>query len=959
MHADQLAAGEELPRPLGYNRPTSQQAFFKSDAMPQRARLFRGLAHATACLLAVLTLGDVAASAGEPRVVRSGDGYVKLERDCWTFGTDAVERVLVLRDGRLLLERLEDRRSGRQLVSPDRPLAYWEGPRWRLEDATARVLAQGEIQFDVKLACETHRLTKTHVVYPGTSLVREWSTIENTGTAALPLADPPILEATARLGESIESLDFHWMTGAHNEPGCWTMKTESLEPAGTRQFDSYDPFPPRGGPSPNDERRGSESYAPWYALMDRTTGHGLVIGWDFMGHWRSRFEADADGRVRARLEVAGYRRELPPGETVTTPKAFVALFRDDLDNAGNEVLDWQYQYLWDYTREGWFPAIPMLVNWHKGTNWGKPDVPWWGSDDPDIDSQFSKIFRAADLLRYVGGDLYHRDWGWWDRAGDWNGPDFGRSGRYLRKYGIGQIIYAFLYTVHPQATVARQHPEWLIGQTLDMSNPAVVRHIQSQLDDFHSRWGDFAWRNDSTPTAPRGDDDTGLLAQEQNFRTIIQTFLDKYPRSSFQGVNGGGNEAGYDYVRLSGMFQFSDGGALGLRRNYDAARLLPPDKCMDNGDAWRAERFDKASWRGLLSMAIVVTGDTWDKQQLEGMRELFDLYHYLAAQGVVGRWVKVYRPGVEGDEPAFYFQRLSRDRRRGLIVPARAAPAKVTLRPKGLLLDERYLVTFHESAEEMSRSGRELMEQGITIDAMPAGELVYLNLPLHPGSTRDKQPPSSPTSAVRQRAENMGYPGVELSWKPATDDNWVSYYEIVRDGQAIDKVAKGTFYFDHSAGADMAARYEIVAVDGAGNRSAPAAVAGMAGTLAGVFDDSDPGVVYRGAWRSESNLQPAHAETIRSSDEKGASVEIAFEGSRVLWFSKLGDDCGEALVSIDGGPPERVDTYCSDDVWGVCVFQKDLPPGKHVITITVAGDRHRRSQGTRVYVDGLRAEIRE
>ena len=34
----------------------------------------------------------------------------------------------------------------------------------------------------------------------------------------------------------------------------------------------------------------------------------------------------------------------------------MALFRDDLDNAGNELLDWQYRYLWDYTREGWFPG---------------------------------------------------------------------------------------------------------------------------------------------------------------------------------------------------------------------------------------------------------------------------------------------------------------------------------------------------------------------------------------------------------------------------------------------------------------------------------------------------------------------------------------------------------------------------------------------------------------------------
>ena len=65
----------------------------------------------------------------------------------------------------------------------------------------------------------------------------------------------------------------------------------------------------------------------------------------------------------------------------------------------------------------------------------------------------------------------------------------------------------------------------------------------------------------------------------------------------------------------------------------------------------------------------------------------------------------------------------------------------------------------------------------------------------------------------------MGYPGVELSWKPGSDNNWVSYYELFRDGVALDKVAKGAFYFNHSAGADLAANYEVRTVDGAGNVS--------------------------------------------------------------------------------------------------------------------------------------------
>ena len=342
---------------------------------------------------------------------------------------------------------------------------------------------------------------------------------------------------------------------------------------------------------------------------------------------------------------------------------------------------------------------------------------------------------------------------------------------------------------------------------------------------------------------------------------------------------------------------------------------------------------------------------------MEGLRELFDIYHYLAAQGVVGRWVKVYRPRLEGDDPTMFFERLSGDRRRGLIIPKRPATRGVKIYPKGLIEDAPYSITFQESAREATFTGAELMKHGLTIDRMLPGELIYLNLPLHPGSTRDRQPPTAPRNVSKRRAENMGYPGVEVQWSPGTDDNWISYYEIVRDGRPIDRLARGTFYFDHSAGADLAAGYQIRTVDGAGNASPPAEAAGETARRSIVFDDQDPVIHYRGAWERQTGLQPAHAETISVSGDRGAELALTFEGKRIRWFSKLGDNCGRAEVKIDDGPAQLVDTYCSDDVWDVCVFGKELPAsGKHTLRITVRGDHNPRSTGNQVHIDGLRAE---
>ncbi len=711
-----------------------------------------------------------------------------------------------------------------------------------------------------------------------------------------------------------------------------------------------------GGSAGYGFRPGSSTYAPWYGLFSQDTREGLFIGWDYFGHWTSQFSAGADGAVTAELKVAGHKQTLAPGESVTTPKALVGLFREDLDNAGNECLDWQYRYLWDYTRAGWFPAIRMLGYWYNGTGWGQTGVGWTGGQ-PDFQSTFRKVFRVADLMRYVGADVYHRDWGWWDRAGDWNGPDFRTTIQYLGKSGMGQLIYAFLYTVDGGSKVAREHPDWVLGGTLDMSRPEVVQFMKGQLDGFVERWGDFEWRNDSFFTAARNGDDTPMLGQDQGFRKVIHDFLDRHPRSAFQAVNGGGNYGGYDYTRYASSFSFSDG-AVGPLRNYHAALLFPPDKTSDIPDIWNPNEYNKATWRGLLCINFDMTGDTWDPAKLEGVRELVDIYHYLESQGVVGRWVHVYRPLVTGDDPTLYFQRLSRDGRRGIVIPKKPAPGPVTIKPKGLKAAETYLVSFHESASSESRTGADLMARGVRLEKMPPGELIYLNLPLHPGSKLDTEPPSPPSQATQSKQENMGYPGVELSWKAGSDNNWVSYYEVFRDGIALDKVAKGTFYFDHSAGADLAARYELRTVDGAGNTSAKATAAGSAGPTATVMDDAAAGgFSFSGRWEHPNNLLLAHAHTIAIASQKGAAAQLDFQGRSILVFSKLGANCGKTAIRIDDAPPEVVDTYSADDIWGVCVYRQKLTTtGPHHLRLEVLDEHNPRAKGGVVHLDGVRIE---
>ena len=1085
---------------------------------PRLARIAR--------LWLVCLLAAVGAQASEP----SPGAYIQRDGTTWTLGTGAVERVVALEDGKLLLKQFKDKVSGQDLAAGGSEFAFSLGTSenritgasggWTLVNAVESKGTQGELQLALSVSRNGIEVTKNYVLYPESSIVREWVTVKNTGPESVCLINPAFLTMNLPAGDAA-ALDFHWMTGGENQPGSWDLRTETLSVDKARRFDSYEPFQvdlskttfPGDGVNamilrndaqlwpasgwkysanatviepfdltidvaagdklfflvsmnagigydttafdpliayedgeahqasdefsgeqgkngwryqyiedgkavdlvyyalPNQWRKatdnatgtpfigpdnqhpdvgqnaarvwtapkpgkvhitgsicntgngqglggygfrpGTSTYAPWYALFNRDTHQGCFVGWDYFGHWTSSFALNAQGQAAAELDVAGCKTTLAPGQSITTPKSFVGLFRDDLDNAGNTCLDWQYRYLWDYTREGWFPAIRMLGYWMKGTGWGQPGVAWTGGN-PDLASAFRKVFRVADLMRCTGADVYHRDWGWWDRAGDWNGPDFRTTIGYLRKHGMGQLIYAFLYTVDLESKVAKEHPEWLLGNTLDMSKPEVVAFMKGQLDAFVERWGDFEWRNDSFFTAPHDGDDTAMLGQDEGLRQVIRGFLDKHPNCAFQAVNGGGNYGGYDYVRYASTFSFSDG-AVGILRNYYASLLFPPDKTSDIPDVWNPDQYDKATWRGLLCINFDMTGDTWDPAKLEGLRELIGLYHYLQSQGVVGRWVHIYRPVIEGDDPTMYLQRLSRDGQRGIIIPKRPAPGPVTIKAKGLLPEGKYLVSFHESTVSETRSGAELMANGIRIEHMPAGELIYLNLPLHPGSKLDTEAPKSPGHATKRASENMGYPGVEIAWEPGADNNWIACYEVLRDGLLLDKTAKGTFCFDHSAGADPAAKYEIRTVDGAGNGSAAVTAEGPASKRATISDDAPGGTIsFSGNWEHKTGLEPAHAGTLSAAKEKGAAAELTLDGTKVLVFSKLGPDCGKAAIRIDDGVPETIDTYSADDIWGACVFQKELPAGKHTLRIEVLGEHSERAKDTVFNLDGVR-----
>jgi len=953
------------------------------------------------CALALSSVMALGTSQPQGEVLgRSGDAYVRQAGLRWFFGTRKVGKEVRFERDHLSLVAFQDPSTRHEYIQGppsetfrfdvDGQVVTSESQPWILEGTETQILSQGELLLKMVVRDRNLEVTKNYVIYPEESIIQEWASIKNISGRDITLSDPYFLQVHI-LQKQLSQLDFSYMTGGMCFWGSWILKTQPLTPAYARNFDASDaPECLPGQPCPQGWSMGNSIYAPIYVFFDRGERSGVFAGWDYLGRWASYIGNYNGGPVNVSLKVAGYKKSLAPGSSEETPMAFTGVFKGDLDEMGNQLLDYQYRYKWDYTRQKYFPAIQMLGYWWNGATDFDPKHPGM---DLDPTSTFRKVFHMADTMRYVGADRYWRDYGWWDRAGDWNGPDFNSTRRYLEKYGMTQTIYTIVYDAEQSSRLVTEHPDWLIDKggrfageyILDQSQPGVTDFELGILEREVAKWGDFEWRKDDAPLHEVHGDYTPMLAQDHNFRKLLKTFLDRNPGHSFHGCNGGGNDLGYEVLRMADAWQYSDG-CVGRYRVYYTSYLFPPDKLVNMPDNWDPDKYDKSVWRGLLWNSFPMTGDTLDSAKLEGLRLLIDIYHYLAKEGVVGRWVKIYHPAVAGDSPDWYLQRMSRDNLRGIIIPARSpsSPAPghnpngasspgetdkqggqgpITIYPRGLLPGTIYNVSYQESKSAEERLGSELMTKGITFQKMEEGELIYLNLPMHPGSSADKTPPAPPTQVVKRVGTNMDFIGVELTWNRAVDNNWVSYYEIFRNGNPIDKVAKGTYYFDHSAGADAAARYEVQAVDGSGNVSEKVVALGGSTPESLVVDDASTDLKYTGkGWKHEEKVAAVYSGTQSSTRDAGDALAYAFHGNRVTWYGGLGAAMGKADVDIDGKPDAMVDCYDADEIPNVAVYAHTFPSvGDHKIKITVRGDRHSRSSDHWVVIDGLqvgKAEMR-
>src|SRR5581483_6137822 len=508
------------------------------------------------------------------------------------------------------------------------------------------------------------------------------------------------------------------MTGGGAFTGSQILKQVSLSSQYSRSFDTADP-PERiavGGVKHGfaNLRYGSGAYMPWFAVEARK-GTGVFIGFDYYGHWVAQVTKTANGSGQIAMRLGKFSKALAPNEEIVSPLAFSGVYAGDLDTMVNDLKDWQYEYLWDFTNDAYFARIRFgaEMRWQ----WGKGSVSWGGGTQDNWDYRMAAHLHAIDLMRSLGADVLWQDAGWHDHLGDNDGPDFELSNQYLQKSDMRLAVWWPLYSVARQSSVYQEHPEWRTteesmtgGTTLNTSRPDVIEYFANQLDAKVKKWGDFQWRLDSTPVVPVNGDETPMLAEYQNMVQLEKEFRRKHPNSSIDICAGGGNLMGYETLHISDVSQLTDGGPLFIS-NYYSSYLFPPDKI----DDWtRVSDFSFENAREILTMAPSWMSDRGLyghepgltlNRGVANLRRTFEIYHYLVSQGVAGRWIHVFHPRIDGDDPVFYFERLSRDGKRGVIILKHVVQQEVTVYPKGLLPSNMYDVRFENSKRSIAQAG--------------------------------------------------------------------------------------------------------------------------------------------------------------------------------------------------------------------------------------------------------------
>jgi glycosyltransferase involved in cell wall biosynthesis len=123
----------------------------------------------------------------------------------------------------------------------------------------------------------------------------------------------------------------------------------------------------------------------------------------------------------------------------------------------------------------------------------------------------------------------------------------------------------------------------------------------------------------------------------------------------------------------------------------------------------------------------------------------------------------------------------------------------------------------------------------------------------------------------------------------------------------------------------------------------------------GVYDDSDPAIVFKGPWIQDKAWPRTYAHTVTYANLPGSEIRLAFEGSVLTYTYTKAPNRGKADITIDGVPAMILDLYAPGAEWQRRTSFK-VNPGQHRAVITILPDKNPKSSDRFVDLDAFEVQ---
>lgn len=229
-----------------------------------------------------------------------------------------------------------------------------------------------------------------------------------------------------------------------------------------------------------------------------------------------------------------------------------------------------------------------------------------------------------------------------------------------------------------------------------------------------------------------------------------------------------------------------------------------------------------------------------------------------------------------------------------------------------------------------------------------------------------------PVLTITEPADGSTVSGTINLSATATDENHISSVRFVIDFLSFEYIMTApiteppyTMRVDTLFLKDGLHRLEATARDVSGNTSTQeirVTVDNSVQPNSVRVDDTHPAISFNGGtWTRETDGEAPrfHWDGATYSSTVGATVTGTFQGSGLRWHGFRCEFCGVATISIDGGPPQVVDTYYTNlpgqtvNLGTVVYSSPTLASGTHTVTLTVQPSPSPRPANHRVYVDAF------